>query len=259
MARYFLEVAYKGTRYSGFQVQQNALTIQSEVEKAFATIQREPVSLTGSSRTDAGVHALQNYFHFDFPTELHPQLVYKMNALLPPDIVIKSLHSMPPDAHSRFDAASRAYQYRVYQTKNPFLKGLGYYYPYKLNFDAMQEGAALVKEQTNFFAFSKTNTQVKNFNCQILQSAWRQKEEDVYIYNIEGNRFLRGMVRLLTASLLKIGRGQLTLKGFENFFTTHTKCGLSVPADGLFLKKVKFPLDYFLVSQKDLETFKKNI
>lgn len=259
MLRYFIEVAYKGTRYSGFQVQQNALTIQSEVEKAFTTIQRQPVSLTGSSRTDAGVHALQNYFHFDTEQELHPQLVYKMNALLPPDIVVKALHQMPAEAHSRFDAISRAYQYRIYQSKNPFLKGLGFYYPYRLDFDAMQEGAEMVKEQMDFFAFSKTNTQVKNFTCRIMKSEWRQKSEDVYIYSIEGNRFLRGMVRLLTSSLLKMGRGQLTLHDFESFFTTRTKCGLSVPADGLFLKRVQYPKAYFTTSLKDLETFKKNI
>lgn len=245
MLRYFIEVAYKGTRYSGFQVQQNALTIQSEIEQAYSVLQRQPVTLTGSSRTDAGVHALQNYFHFDVAAPVHPQFVYKMNAILPPDIVVKALHLMPADAHSRFDATSRAYNYRIYQYKNPFLKGVGYYYPYKLNFELMQMGAALVKEQTNFFAFSKTNTQVKNFNCKIITSEWVQAAEDVYIYSIEGNRFLRGMVRLLTASLLKIGRGHLTLKAFESFFTTDTKCGLSVPADGLFLKAVNYPKGYF--------------
>lgn len=259
MCRYFIEVAYKGTRYSGFQVQQNALTIQSEVEQAFTTIQRQPVSLTGSSRTDAGVHALQNYFHFDAAYDLHPQLVYKMNALLPPDIVVKALHAMPDEAHSRFDATARAYKYRIYQYKNPFLKGLGYYYPYKLNFELMQRGAAIVKEQTNFFAFSKTNTQVKNFNCKIAHSYWEQKPHDVYIYNIEGNRFLRGMVRLLTASLLKIGREQLSLEAFESFFKTEGKCGFSVPADGLFLKAVKYPDNYFTVPKQHVAAHPKNV
>ncbi len=259
MHRYFLEVAYKGTRYSGFQVQQNALTIQSEVEKAFATVQRRPVSLTGSSRTDAGVHALQNYFHFDADFELHLQLVYKLNAILPPDIVVKTLHQMPTDAHSRFDATARVYKYRIYQYKNPFLKGMGYYYPYKLNLELMQQGAELVKAQTNFFAFSKTNTQVKNFNCKIAHSYWEQKPHEVFIYNIEGNRFLRGMVRLLTASLLKIGRGQLSLAEFENFFTTNTKCGLSVPADGLFLKSVKYPDGYFPPRKEGAALSRKNV
>lgn len=245
MLRYFIEVAYKGSRYSGFQVQQNALTIQSEIETAFAVLLRQPVKLTGSSRTDAGVHALQNYFHFDVEVPLHPHFVYKMNALLPPDIVIKTLYLMPPEAHSRFDATSRAYQYCIYQYKNPFLKGEGYYYPYKLDLEAMQQGAALVQQQTNFFAFSKTNTQVRNFNCTITRSQWTQQDKDVFVYNIEGNRFLRGMVRLLTASLLKIGRGQLSINEFQNFFATNTKCGLSVPADGLFLVAVRYKEGYF--------------
>src|SRR5215217_8007531 len=106
MPRYFIEVAYKGTRYSGFQIQQNALTVQSEVEKALATLHRHSFSLTGSSRTDAGVHAEQNYFHFD-ATEIHPQAVYKLNAILPNDIVVKRIQQMPDEAHSRFDAISR--------------------------------------------------------------------------------------------------------------------------------------------------------
>ena len=123
----------------------------------------------------------------------------------------------------------------------------------------LQEAAQLIKGQTNFFAFAKTNTQVKNFTCTLLQSAWQQVDEGVYIYNIEGNRFLRGMVRLLTATQLKIGRGQLAQKDFETFFTTEKKCGFSVPPDGLFLNAVKYPVGYFDRAEKVLETFKKNI
>lgn len=245
MARYFLEVAYKGTRYSGFQIQENANTVQAEIEKAFLTLHRQPVFLTGSSRTDAGVHALQNYFHFDFETEVHPQFVYKMNAVLPSDIVIRQLHQMPSNAHSRFDASSREYEYRIYRSKNPILKDTAFYYPYKLNLDSLEEAARMIKGQTNFFAFSKTNTQVKNYNCIITKSRWIY-EEDLLIYNIEGNRFLRGMVRLLTASILKVGRGSLSLKQFEAFFITDGKCGYSVPAHGLFLKSINYPSDYFV-------------
>src|SRR5919202_579527 len=120
MSRYFIEVSYKGTNYSGFQIQQNANTIQADIEKAFSILHRRSVVLTGSSRTDAGVHALQNYFHFDDNERLNEQFVYKMNALLPYDIVIKNLHLMPETAHSRFDAISREYEYRIYTYKNPF-------------------------------------------------------------------------------------------------------------------------------------------
>jgi tRNA pseudouridine38-40 synthase len=241
MSRFFLEVAYKGTKFSGFQVQENANTIQAEIEKAFEILLRQQVSLTGSSRTDAGVHALQNFFHFDFELPLNDSLLYKMNAILPDDIVAKRLIVMPASAHARFDATSREYEYMIYQQKNPFLKGVAYYYPYTLDEKLLHEAAALVKSATNFYAFSKTNTQVKNFNCTIIKSQWLIKS-DRLIYNVEGNRFLRGMVRLLTASMLKVARGKITIDEFASMFTfTDKKCGFSVPSDGLFLKKVNFP------------------
>jgi len=244
MPRYFLEVAYKGTAYSGFQIQENAVTIQSQVEKAFQILHRNAVALTGSSRTDAGVHALQNFFHFEYEEQLNPQLVYKMNAILPQDVVVRNLYAMPPQAHSRFDAISREYIYKIHRFKNPFLQGTSHFFPYKLDVELMQEAAAIVKEQTNFFAFSKTNTQVKNFNCTIHKSQWLTAGEE-WLYNIEGNRFLRGMVRLLTASLLKVGRHKMTLQQFRNLFHEPVKCGYSVPAEGLFLKRVNFPENYF--------------
>ena len=244
MARYFIEVAYKGTRYSGFQVQENALTIQSELEAAIALVQRHPVALTGSSRTDAGVHALQNYFHFDADRELHPQLVYKLNAILSRDIVVQGLYNMPEGAHSRFDAIAREYEYRLYGQKNPFLQETALFYPYTLDRDALQETAAYIKEQTNFWAFSKTNTQVKNFRCQIQVSEWVERGEEL-IYHIEGNRFLRGMVRLLTATQLKVGRGKLGMEVFRKLFQEEAKCGLSIAATGLYLMRVKYPENYF--------------
>jgi tRNA pseudouridine38-40 synthase len=243
MGRYFIEVAYKGTRYSGFQVQENAITIQSEVEKAFQTLHRNPVQLTGSSRTDAGVHALQNFFHFDYDNSLHPQAVYKLNAILPRDIVVRNIYVMPPEAHSRFDAVSREYIYKLHRFKNPFLEDASLYYPYKLNMDLLQEGATHLLTQQNFFAFSKTNTQVKNFNCTIRKSQWIQEGEELIFY-IEGNRFLRGMVRLITATLLKVGRGQITMIDFHKLFQREEKAGHSVPAHGLYLKSVHYPSLY---------------
>ena len=144
MARYFLEVSYKGTAYSGFQTQENAHTIQAEVEKAFQVLQRELVTLTGSSRTDAGVHARQNFFHFDFEQPLHEQFLYKMNAILPGDIVIENVHNVKTDAHCRFDAKYRRYRYYTYNEKNPFLEDRAWYFPYRLNKELLQEAASLV-------------------------------------------------------------------------------------------------------------------
>ncbi|GAA4747794.1 tRNA pseudouridine(38-40) synthase TruA [Flavisolibacter ginsenosidimutans] len=247
MTRYFLEVAYKGTKYSGFQIQENALTVQAEVEKAFQTLHRRSVQFTGSSRTDAGVHAYQNFFHFDYDDAIHPQAVYKLNAILPDDIVVKNIFAMPDGAHSRFDATSREYVYKIHRFKNPFLRETSFYYPYKLNLDALQEATAFIKHQINFFAFSKTNTQVKNFQCQIYRSEWKIKGESLF-YTIEANRFLRGMVRLVTATLLKAGREKISLSEFNNLFVNERKCGFSVPAHGLYLKKVTYPENYFSAS-----------
>lgn len=254
MARYFLELAYKGTVYSGFQIQENAVTIQSEMERVFNILHRAPVHLTGSSRTDAGVHALQNFFHFDYEDPIHPQLIYKMNAILPRDIVVKNVFAMPPQSHARFDATSREYTYRIHRYKNPFLQGISYYFPYRLNKEIMEEAATYIKDQTNFFAFSKTNTQVKNFICTIHTSRLLTDGEE-WIYNIEGNRFLRGMVRQLTAVILKLGRGKMTMDQLRNLFETPQKCGYSVPSDGLFLKKVGFPENYFPSPGLDFRPF----
>ena len=244
MSRYFLELAYKGTRYKGFQIQENANTIQSEVETALETIQRSHISLTGSSRTDTGVHASQNYFHFDFEGEINPQLVYKMNSLLPKDIAIKNCILMRAECHSRFDALSRRYSYMIHRKKDPFFEGLSFFYPYKLDMKLMEEATVFLGGQTNFFAFAKTNSQVKNFNCGIIDTKWT-KEGEQLVFTIEANRFLRGMVRLLTASLLKIGRHQLSLEQFKQLFNGVEKCGYSVPPQGLFLQSVKFQSDYF--------------
>lgn len=244
MARYFLEVAYKGTAYSGFQIQENARTVQDVVQKAFGVLHRRPVTLTGSSRTDAGVHALQNFFHFDFEDAVHPHFIYKMNAILPDDIVVKKILSVPANAHCRFDAVSREYEYRIYRQKNPFLKDRAYYYPYRLNNGLLMEAANLVRQQTNFFAFAKTNTLVKNFDCTVYECEWTERKE-LLIFRIVANRFLRGMVRLLTATQLQVGRGKLSMDELAELFKTGKKYGRSVPAVGLFLKGVHYPPDYF--------------
>ena len=245
MSRYFIEVAYKGTKYSGFQVQENANTIQAEIEKAFHTIQRVPVVLTGSSRTDAGVHALQNFFHFDFDEDLNPKLEYKMNAILPGDIVIKALIKTGESAHSRFDALSREYEYRIYKFKDPFLKDFAYYYPYNIDIELLHHTADIIKNNTQFFAFAKTNTQVNNFNCTIYKSNWFSHNNQL-VYNIKGNRFLRGMVRLLTATQLQVACKKLSLSDFHSLFSsTNRKCSFSLPPQGLYLTKVEYPDNFF--------------
>jgi len=242
MSRYFLEVSYRGTAYSGFQSQQNTgKTIQAEVEKAFGVLQRQEVTMTGSSRTDAGVHALQNYFHFDYEGEIHPQFLYKVNAILPEDIVIRKLVPVNADAHCRFDAVSREYRYYIYRRKDPFLQDRAFYFPYRLSVEKMREAAEVVKGYTDFTTFSKRNTQVKTFECRILESEWEMEGEKL-VYHVRANRFLRGMVRALTATMLQVGRGRMDMEGFRGVIESRdcTKASFAVPARGLFLERVEF-------------------
>ena len=254
MPRYFLELSYQGTCYSGFQVQSNAHTVQAEVERAAAVLLGMPIEMTGSSRTDAGVHARQNFFHFDLPEEIvryrgirEPgQFVYKMNAVLPADIALKGIHAVKEDAHCRFDALQRDYRYHIYAQKDPFRRELAYYFPYTLDLESMREAAELIKQYQDFTSFSKRNTQVKNFNCRIDTSEWLEEGEGL-VYHVAGNRFLRGMVRALTATMLRVGRGKIGLSEFRNIIesTDCTKASFAVPAHGLFLEAVRYPQDYF--------------
>ena len=243
--RYFLEVSYKGTAYSGFQAQQNANTIQAEIEKALFILLKQEIILTGSSRTDAGVHALQNYFHFDYPEKITTGLIYNLNAILPHDIAAKNLIPVSPNAHCRFDAISREYKYFVYRYKDPFLKGRAFYFPYKLDLEKMKEAAGLIRGYNDFTSFSKRNTQVKTFECSIYESEWLL-ENDCLVYYVKANRFLRGMVRALTATMLQIGRSKLSLEEFISLIEAKdcTKTSFAVPAHGLFLCAVKYPEGY---------------
>jgi len=245
--RYFLEVAYKGTMYSGFQSQKNANTIQAEIQKAFKTILKKELELTGSSRTDAGVHAYQNYFHFDIESQLSSQVVYNLNAILPADIAIKDLLKVDDNAHCRFDAISREYKYHIYQKKNPFLIDNAFYFPYTVDIEEMQKAAIIIKEYSDFTSFSKRNTQVRSFVCDIKESNWIS-EDGCLIYNVKANRFLRGMVRALTATMLNLGRRKIDITAFRKIIETKdcTLANFSVPAHGLFLTEVSFPDKYFI-------------
>ena len=253
MPRYFIEVSYKGTRYSGFQVQQNAVTIQSEVERALTVLFSRPFSLTGASRTDAGVHALQNYFHFDLENDLFHsndnfvgekrllQALYSLNAILPDDVAIKRIFEVGDKVHARFDAISRRYQYYIYREKDPFYKETAYFYPYTLDFEKLQQAASMVLDTENFISFSKRNTQVRNFICSIYKSEW-QKKNNCIIYDVVANRFLRGMVRGLVGTMLKVGTGKISIQGFAEIIKNDNNghAHFSVPSRGLYLTEIRY-------------------
>lgn len=245
--RYFLEVSYKGTHFYGFQIQSKGLTIQGEVEKALQLYFREHIGLTGSSRTDAGVHAYQNYFHFDFEKEITEKNIYNLNAILSGDIVIKSICPVKENAHSRFDATFREYQYNIYFKKDPFQQEIAWHYPFKMDFEMLQLAADKLIGTHDFSSFSKRNTQVHTHICTIHKAEWTIQENGIF-FTVASNRFLRGMVRALVATMLKVGRGTFTLEDFTNIIAAQdcTVADFSAPAKGLFLKKVVFPETIFL-------------
>lgn len=245
MPRYSVEVSYKGTRYAGFQVQDNANTVQAEVEKALRIFFRSSFELTGSSRTDAGVHALQNFFHFDHAAEYADELLndapYHLNAILPDDIVVHSMRRRPEGFHCRFDARSREYHYYVYRKKDPFLQDRGYFFPFAADLALMREAAAEVRRHSRFAAFAKKHGQAKTFDCQVFMSEWEDRGE-VWVYKVRANRFLRGMVRGLVGTMLRVGTGKLTPAAFAAVIEEgdQSKADFSVPPQGLFLVSVNF-------------------
>jgi tRNA pseudouridine38-40 synthase len=240
--RYFIEVAYKGTNYAGFQIQENANTIQAEVEKALQTCFRSHFKLTGSSRTDAGVHAYQNYFHVDTEHQLTERYLYNLNSLLPTDIVIKTITQVADDAHSRFHATAREYKYYIYAAKNPFLIDTAWYYPYTIDLDVLNLAATAVLTYTDFTSFSKRNTQTYTNICTIIKSSWA-KDDEKLIYTVKANRFLRGMVRALVGTMLQVGRSTISISHFKAIIEAKdcTKANFSTPAKGLFLSSVEYP------------------
>lgn len=244
MPRYFIEVAYKGTNYKGFQIQENANSVQAEVQRAMEVLFRQSFQLTGSSRTDAGVHALQNYFHFDAEIDLKEKQLYNLNALLPSDIAIKKIFPVNEKSHCRFSAVSREYEYHIYTQKNPFLNDRAYYYPFKLEVELLNKAAEILFDYKDFTSFSKRNTQVKTFICDISRSEWELRDERL-VYKVQSNRFLRGMVRGLVGTMLKVGRKQVSLDEFKLIIEGGdcTKADFSAPAHGLFLMAVNYPGD----------------
>jgi tRNA pseudouridine38-40 synthase len=243
MPRYLLEVAYKGSAFSGFQIQKNANTVQAEVEKALQIYYKNQFELTGSSRTDAGVHALQNFLHTDIPANviINDKDSYHLNAILPDDIVIKNFSKVADNFHCRFDALSREYHYHIYSEKDPFKKDIAWFYPYQVNEELLLEAANCIKEYKDFSTFSKKNTQVHNFICNIYESKW-EKENGQLIYKVKANRFLRGMVKGLVGTMIKVGRGILSIEDFRRIIEekNSSKANFSVPGHGLFLVHVNF-------------------
>ncbi len=241
MARFFLEIAYDGTAYHGLATQAKGNTIQKSIEDVLGILYKTNISTTTSSRTDAGVHARQNYIHFD--AEMLPdQLVFKLNAILPSDIYIISCKQSSADAHCRFDAKSRLYKYHLTLHKDPFLINKAWHYPYKVDMDILHKTAEIIYDQTDFTSFCKKHSDNFTNNCQIIRSHWTKKSDTHLVYTVEANRFLRGMVRGLVATQLAAARGKMDSIAFQNIFAAldSRNAFFDAPAHGLFLEKVQF-------------------
>tara|TARA_R110001632_G_scaffold2297_10_gene10093 strand:- start:1761 stop:2486 length:726 start_codon:yes stop_codon:yes gene_type:complete len=238
--RYFIELSYKGTKYHGWQVQPDANSVQEEINKAISTILQEEILVVGAGRTDAGVHASQMFAHFDTVKKLSDEYIYKFNSILPNDININSIELVLDDAHVRFDAISRSYEYKIWLGRNPFLLETTWQIHQKeLDVEKMNEAAKILFEYEDFESFSKVKTDVKTFNCKITQAEWILEDESLTFY-ITSNRFLRNMVRAVVGTLVEVGLGKKTVQDFRKIIESkkRSEAGLSVPAQGLFLTKI---------------------
>lgn len=242
MKRYFLELCYDGASFGGFQIQNNVDTIQGGVQAALKTLYREDIELTGASRTDAGVHALQNFFHFDTDTTITQKQVYNLNAILPNTIVIKAIYEVPPTAHCRFDATTRSYIYKLHTQKDPFLEGRSWYYPFPIDFNLLNQATQTLLNFTHYESFSKKNTSVNTFECSVSKALWQVEGTNLY-FHIDSNRFLRGMIRGLVGTLLQVGRGQITVEEWMDIVASNNeqRVDFSTPAYGLYLSAIQYP------------------
>ena len=242
MKRYFLELCYDGASFGGFQIQNNVDTIQGAVQAALKTLYREDIELTGASRTDAGVHALQNFFHFDTDTVITQKQVYNLNAILPNTIVIKAIYEVPATAHCRFDATTRSYIYKLHTQKDPFLEGRSWYYPFPIDFNLLNQATQTLLNFTHYESFSKKNTSVNTFECSVSKALWQVEGTNLY-FHINSNRFLRGMIRGLVGTLLQVGRGQITVEEWMDIVASNNeqRVDFSTPAYGLYLSAIQYP------------------
>ncbi len=242
--RYFAEMSFKGTRYEGWQVQPGKTTVQGTLQEVFSVFFRHPVSVTGAGRTDTGVHA--GYYVAHFETDLLPyaasDLVFKLNRFLPADISLKRIWLVPPDAHARFSALSRTYGYYISRVKDPFQTETSLLYTLPLDVDKMNEAAATLPGYDDFTSFCKLHSDVRNNICRVTEARW-EVQGNLLVFTITSDRFLRNMVRAIVGTLLEVGKGKLSVPGFQKIAEAKDRCaaGTSAAAQGLFLTGIRYP------------------
>ncbi len=243
--RYFLQIAYNGKPYHGWQIQPNAVTVQERINLALSHLTGQKVYTLGCGRTDTGVHAREFYLHFDLEQPPHPDLVFRLNRYLERDIAVQRMIPVAHNAHARYDATQRTYHYHLHQTEDPFLQGLSYFHFQPLDFELMNRAAGLLLKYTDYSPLSKFNPDNKTTLCTITEAHWQQDDRQPHrwVFSITANRFLWNQVRLTVGILLQIGQKKLSLEAFEETLRSvgQFKILLPVPAEGLYLVKVKYP------------------
>lgn len=246
--RYFIELAYNGTRFHGWQIQPNAKSVQETLEKALSLICREEIVVTGAGRTDTGVHASYFVAHFDSTkTELdHPDFTYKMNSYLDADIAIFRISKVEAEAHARFDATSRTYHYFINRQKDPFAQETTWYFNRSLDVFQMNVACAVLFDYTDFTSFSKLHTDVKTNDCKIYFARWSKKGHQL-VFTIKADRFLRNMVRAVVGTMINVGQGKMTIPEFRQAIEMQDRAatGASAPPEGLFLANIAYPDSVF--------------
>ena len=241
-------LSYRGTAYHGWQIQSNANTVQQVVHEALSRLLGEPVVITGSGRTDTGVHARQQVAHVDRPQPLATDFLFRLNAVLPPDVSVSQLYEVAPDAHARFSARTRRYDYFLHTFKDPFAQDRSYLVRFPLRLDLINEAAQqlVAYGEHNYACFSKLGTQPTTFRCHIFRAEWSVSEESTagqrMVFRITADRFLRGMVRAIVGTLLDVGTGKITVEDFRAIIGSQDRrqAGRSVPAHGLYLTEVTY-------------------
>lgn len=246
--RYFLELAYNGRNYFGWQVQPNQISVQEAIETRLSKILGQKISIVGAGRTDTGVHAKKMYAHFDFDGELKKDLVKHLNSFLPKDIAIYKIHEMDPEAHARFDATSRSYNYHISPQKNPFAFDGAWVFNRNLDLDKMNDAAQLLIKKGDFGSFAKLHTDVKTNICDVTEAFWFEAENGQYVFQITADRFLRNMVRAIVGTLVEIGIGKISKEDLVQIIADQNRgsAGASAPAQGLYLVDVQYPKELFI-------------
>jgi tRNA pseudouridine38-40 synthase len=241
--RYFAELSYLGKNYHGWQIQPNAISVQEVVQKSLSTILRTPIEVVAAGRTDAGVHASQMFIHFDTEVNIDSEVYcYKMNALLPADIVFHKIFLVNKEAHTRFDAIKRSYEYRILLGRSPFTTDTEWQINQQLNVDAMNQAAKYLLDFTDFKCFSRSKTDVRTYNCDITRAEFVINRNQLTFY-ISADRFLRNMVRAIVGTLYAVGLGKMTPENIKEIINSkeRSNAGASAPAHGLFLTEIIYP------------------